>query len=178
VGRIVNNLDRVWVKKVDYTPTGTRLWVDIPGGDRIPVDLDHNEELYRSNGSTAMTTKEFAMRSLRQLGGNHPAIRDAVTGEAQFEVTAETPALGDSALCVSLPVDGQDPILAPIANVLIVGRAAIEVVEMPLTHGSYEDANYSTGEAALEGQVVRWAVVEPGNDSPPQMEGMILGEPE
>jgi hypothetical protein len=174
IGEIVDNIDRVWVKKVAYTPTGTRFWVEVPGGDRIPVDRDHDEELYFSDGSTAMTAKEIALRILQNVGSNHPAIRDAVTGEAPFEVAGEKPLLGDKALYVKLPVDGQDPILAPIASVLVVGRAAIEVVEMPLTHGGYDGANYSAGEAELGDQsIVSWAVVERGDGSAPQMAGIV-----
>jgi hypothetical protein len=43
--------------------------------------------------------------SAQNLGSNHPAIRDAVTGEASFEVTGEKPLLGGKALCVKLLVD-------------------------------------------------------------------------
>jgi len=52
-----------------------------------------------------MTAKESALRVLQNLDSNHPAIRDAVTGEASFEVTWEKPLLGGKALCVKLLVD-------------------------------------------------------------------------
>jgi hypothetical protein len=172
VGRIVNNLDRVWVKKVDYAPTGTRFWGELPGGERIPVDLDYNSELYFSDESTAPTALEFARRVLQNLGSNHPAIRDAVTGETDFKVTTGSVLVNEKALCVKLvETSSGATILAPVVDALIVGRAAVEVVELPLTHGSYDGTDYSTGQAPLGGQMVRWAIVERG--AAPEVESMV-----
>jgi hypothetical protein len=174
IGEIVNKLERLWIKKVSYTPTGVRFLTELPGGERREVDRDRDEELYFSDGSIAVTAQTIARMVLRFGGGNLPAIRDAVAGETMFDARGEGPAL--RVVYVPVPVDGQDPILGRIIGLRVVGKAVIEVVEMPLRHGGYEGANYSAGEAELGDQsIVSWAVVERGDGSAPQMAGTVKG---
>jgi hypothetical protein len=120
-----------------------------------------------------MTAREFAVWRLEGTSQNQPAIRDAVSGETPFHITGENPLYGDQPLYVQVSVDGREQVLARITNFVIVGRAVMEVVEMPLTHGDYDGASYSTGQATIGDQRLHYVVVERGGGSDPQMDAIF-----
>jgi hypothetical protein len=178
IGRIVNNLDKAWLKhlQLDHFERMT-VWCEATGHvpKSPPLDIQPNAPLFWDDGNPAFTAVQFATAMARNLPQDTEAVRDATGGEKFIEVGFGDPEaitapllMEGKRLCmyVGKGANDSDPelanlVLAPIIAIRIIGKVSLQVVEMTLTHGTYDGSvHYSDSSAQLRGEDVRVVVTE------------------
>jgi hypothetical protein len=159
VGKVVNSATRTeywhWVTLVQKAEVviardGVTQQQELPGN--VPV-------LY-ADGSEVSLLVDLVNNIVRQHAGNHDqwdaAFREAEElhgeGNVKYIVTCDGPDPRSSGQKVyvkgnSLASGAEE--LFEIANVIVTFEAKRTVADVPLTHGEYDGAYYSTGSAAL-----------------------------
>lgn len=169
VGKIVNNLNQVEAKRLDFRPTGMRLWVATKVGDtndEFDVDMDDDKDhaLSLADGQpvmtpidSVMTIKNYRELVMLHLNQNHPAMQNAVPGANEFTITLTDPAWGGDQIHL-LHLSSREP--RRITKVVITGEATVFARNMGLTHGDYDGTSYSTGAAELGEAMYEFATIE------------------
>jgi hypothetical protein len=121
---------------------------------------------YRSDGSPLVTSETFNMAALGQHLAAHPEL---VAGGTDAEVDVEIPPIHGPAFKGELlyaywSADGEQPVLVPVATVVVRGR--VEVLTQAVTVGPtgeilYGGNRYQTGTAPMaDGQQARIVVAD------------------
>ena len=100
IGGIVNNLEVVFAKRMEYRPETVRVLVQRPSGatEEVVVGVDQGGNapaLHRADGSQvvlqgkvlpeAATLGHLPQLALAQIKSDDPMVRDAVAGESRFD---------------------------------------------------------------------------------------------
>ena len=184
VGRIVNNLDKAWLKhlQLDHFEHMT-VWCEATGHvpKSPPLEIPPDTGLYTEDGSPFCTAVQLATAMMRNLPQDSEAVREA-TGYEKFieigfgdpEAATAPPLVDEKRLCTYVGVGANESdsglanlVLAPIIAIRIIGQVSLQVVEMTLTHGTYDGSvHYSDSSADLRGENVRVVVTETADGTP------------
>lgn len=159
---IVNRLDAIWAKTVSLNPQRVRVWVTRPDGStQGPIvstpDLDVVLEdglPVAPLGAAVQAWVDANMRRIQEQIGIHQIDKD-LQSEFILEVSPWTARIDGrtAALCLHWTgEDGSADERHPVSKLQVVGRAAIEVVEVELKHARLGEAHYSHGEATILGR--------------------------
>lgn len=98
VGEIVNTLNQVEAKRVDFRPAAMRIWVATKVGDteqELDIEMDAEEDyaLWLADGrpvmtpiDAVMTIKDYRAQVMLHLNQNHLAIQHAISGPNEFVI--------------------------------------------------------------------------------------------
>jgi hypothetical protein len=146
VGRIVNRMDKVWLKhlQIDHFE---RMTVSCEATGDIPkspaLEVPPGTPFFTDDGTPFCSALQLAEALARNLPQDTEAVRDATGGEKFIEIgfgdpqATTAPLLMDGKrLCMYVSVNGSDHVLAPIIALNVVGKVSLQVVEMTLKHGT------------------------------------------
>ncbi len=168
-GEIVNNLNQVEAKRLDFRPTAMRLWVatKASGADHeVDVEMEAEDDyaLWLADGQpimtpidTVMTIKDYRVRVMLELNRNHPAMQNAIPGPNDFTITLPDPVWGGDQIHLLL-LPSKEPMR--IKKITITGDSTVFARNMALTHGDYDGTSYATGAVELGDARFEFAAIE------------------
>ncbi|MCV7442031.1 restriction endonuclease [Mycobacterium paraense] len=181
VGEVVNNLDSVWVKRLDFTPDTMTAVIDPPitypdgqVADRVDLFPILGTYLHRADSAVVCSAGDVLQQTMRNLDMNQPAVRDATGDETAFTIGSDDDPLVNGEAVYLMGGDDPDPprTLRRITKVLITGKLKAHVVEVPLKHGQYEGTPFSTGTSKTGDETFHWVITE--GDEGPRMGVRVL----
>jgi hypothetical protein len=178
VGRVVNRLNKAWLKhlQVDHFER-MNVWCEATGDvPKSPaLEVLPGTPLFTDEGEQVCSALQLAEAMARNLPKDTEAVRDATGGEKFIEIgfgdpaaTTAPPLLNGKRLCMYVCVDGSDLVLAPIIAINVVGQVSLQVVEMTLTHGTYDQVHFSDSSGRLRDEDVRIVVTEASDGGMPK----------
>lgn len=160
VGTVVNNLDSIVTKRAAFRVKYVRFTVRWPDGSEKDVDATADAAVYTPDGTEIGTAADVVRLIVDNDEANRAGIRDTTGNEKTMTIRTSAPGFRGQPICIVPSLREQQLPLAPIVGVAIKGPVDIDVVEVPLTHGTYDGTPYSSGTAPLRDMQIRFVATE------------------
>lgn len=166
VGEIVNNLTSMWLEVLHFTAEKVFFRLDPPTSLPVEVrpDIWSSVGIYDADSVLLGSAAQLVTYWVREM--IDPSLVDLSDvedkEEKRFNLVQADPVVNGGPIFV---LGAEDPEPAKhttryITRFEIDGRLGVTGTEMPLTHGHFDGANFSSSTAVLNGLKFHWAIIE------------------